>query len=277
MTSSAPTIDAFAIDLDRETVEVSDARLGKLRRFNIGMGLLHLISGVLMVVLGNDFKLDISTFALDGPPGTPLADGSINQVWGLPLAWFTAAFLFLSAFFHFLIASPIAFGTYGRELRRNRNRFRWVEYSISSTLMIVLISLVTGITDLAALICIAFVNVSMILFGWLMEMSNHFDRRTWWTPFWFGCVAGIGPWIAIATYIIVNVSRDGAQGPPGFVYGIIFTIFFFFNTFAINQWLQYRKAGRWADYLHGETTYIVLSLVAKSALAWQIFANTLIE
>jgi hypothetical protein len=268
---------ATAIDFDRQTVEVSDERLGKLRRFNLVMGTLHLISGALMVILGNDFKLDISTFALNGPPGTPLEDGSLNQVWGLPLAWATAAFLLLSAFFHFLIASPVAFGAYGRELRRNRNRFRWIEYSISSTLMIVLISLVTGITDLAALISIAFVNASMILFGWLMEMSNHFDRKTWWTPFWFGCVAGIGPWIAIASYIAVNVSQEGGDGPPGFVYGIIFTIFFFFNTFAINQWLQYRKVGKWSDYLRGETTYIVLSLVAKSALAWQIFANTLID
>ncbi len=271
------TTATTAIDFDRQTVEVSDQRLGKLRVFNLVMGLLHLVSGALMVVLGNDFELDISTFALDGPPGTPLSDGSINQVWGLPLAWGTASFLFLSAFFHLLIASPLAFGTYAAELRRNRNRFRWVEYAISSTLMIVLISLVTGITDLAALISIAFVNASMILFGWLMEMTNHFDRRTWWTPFWFGCVAGVGPWLAIAAYLYVNVSRDGGEGPPGFVYGIIFTIFFFFNTFAINQFLQYRKVGAWSDYLRGETTYIVLSLVAKSALAWQIFANTLID
>ncbi len=268
---------AMTIDFDRKTVEVSDERLSKLRTFNLGMGVLHLISGALMVVLGNDFELDVSTFALDGPPGTPLADGSINEVVGVPLAWATASFLFLSAFFHFLIASPFGFAAYGNELRRNRNRFRWVEYSISSTLMIVLICLVTGITDLAALIGIAFVNVSMILFGWLMEMTNHFDRKTWWTPFWFGCVAGVGPWVVIASYLFINVSREGGEGPPGFVYGIIFTIFFFFNTFAINQWLQYRKIGKWSDYLRGESTYIVLSLVAKSALAWQIFANTLID
>jgi phosphopantothenate synthetase len=49
-----------------------------------------------------------------------------------------------------------------------------------------------------------------------------------------------------------------------------------FNCFAVNQFLQYHGVGRWRDYLFGETTYIVLSLTAKSALAWQIFANTLI-
>jgi hypothetical protein len=39
--------------------------------------------------------------------------------------------------------------------------------------------------------------------------------------------------------------------------------------------LQYRKVGRWKDYLFGERMYIVLSLVAKSLLAWQIFFGTL--
>lgn len=263
------------IDFDRQTVDVPDQRLGKLRRFNIIMGVFHLISGALMVVLGNDFELEVSSFALNGPPGTPLSDGTVNSLFGVPLAWATASFLLLSAFFHLVIAT-VGFTKYGSELRRGRNRFRWVEYSISSTLMIILISLVTGITDLAALIGLAFVNASMILFGWIMEMVNASDRKVWWTPFWFGCVAGIGPWAAIAAYIFVNVSQDGGQGPPGFVYGIIFSLFAFFNTFAINQWLQYRGKGKWSDYVYGETVYIVLSLVAKSVLAWQIFANTLI-
>ena len=42
------------------------------------------------------------------------------------------------------------------------------------------------------------------------------------------------------------------------------------------QWLQYRAKGRFADYLVGERTYIVLSFVAKSALAWQVFTGALI-
>lgn len=266
----------LSVDFDAPTVEVSNERLRRLRIFNAVMGALHLVSGTLMVVLGNDTRLDTSTFNLNGPPGTPLADGVIDHFWGVPLALATALFMFLSAFFHFLLASPIGFGFYGRELRCGRNRVRWVEYSLSASLMIVLIALITGITDVAALIAIAFVNASMILFGWLMEMVNTPDGDRWWTPFWFGCVAGIGPWAAIAGYLVINSSIEGAEQPPGFVYGIIVTIFVFFNCFAVNQWLQYKGIGKWRDYVFGETVYIILSLIAKSALAWQIFANTLI-
>ncbi|MFM7964075.1 MAG: hypothetical protein ACKPBF_08945, partial [Actinomycetota bacterium] len=45
---------------------------------------------------------------------------------------------------------------------------------------------------------------------------------------------------------------------PGFVYGIVVSLFIFFNCFALVQWLQYRAKGRFADYLVGERTYIVL-------------------
>jgi hypothetical protein len=39
--------------------------------------------------------------------------------------------------------------------------------------------------------------------------------------------------------------------------------------------LQYKKIGPWKNYLFGERAYIILSLVAKSLLAWQVFAGTL--
>ena len=278
---------ALPIRLDTRSVDVPASRARSLRVFNVVMGAVHLVSGGVMVALASDFTLPVSTFALMGPPGTPLDQGVLQGVLDVPLAWATASFLFLSAFFHALIASPWGFRRYVAELERGRNRFRWVEYALSSTLMIVLIALVTGITDLAALVGLGFANIAMILFGWLMEMTNNGlvhgrdaaperGERAWWTPFWFGCVAGIGPWAAIGLYLWVTIAVNDGQGPPGFVWGIIASLFVLFNTFAVNQWLQYRQVGPWRDYLFGERQYVILSLVAKSVLAWQIFANTLI-
>ena len=57
--------------------------------------------------------------------------------------------------------------------------------------------------------------------------------------------------------------------------GIFVSLFLFFNSFAVNQWLQYRRIGRGRNYLWGEGAYLVLSLGAKSALAWQVFGGTL--
>jgi hypothetical protein len=110
----------------------------------------------------------------------------------------------------------------------------------------------------------------MILFGWLQEATNPPDtQRVTMKPFWFGCIADAAPWLAIGYNLVA------ADQVPGFVVGIFVSLFVFFNSFALNQWLQYRKVGRWRGYLFGEKAYLVLSLVAKSALAWQIFAGSL--
>jgi hypothetical protein len=133
--------------------------------------------------------------------------------------------------------------------------------------------MLVGIYDAVALLALFAVNACMILFGWMMELHNQSTERTNWVSYWFGVFAGAIPWIAIAIYLI-GAGGDGG-GPPGFVYAIFFSIFVFFNVFALNMVLQYRGIGKWADYLYGERAYIVLSLVAKSALAWQVFAGTL--
>ncbi len=256
------------------TITVTTDHFSRLRRLNLLAALLHTASGAAMVVLGNSFELPVTLFNLQGPPGTPLSDGVLETVLDIPLAPLTATFMFLSAFFHLLVVSPIGASGYRSELEHGRNRFRWVEYALSSTLMIVLIALIVSISDIAALIGIAFANIAMILFGWLMEVANPPDQKVWWSPFWFGCIAGAAPWLALVSYLVF---ASGGEGPPGFVYGILVSIFVFFNCFAINQWLQYRRVGPWSDYLFGERIYIALSFVAKSALAWQIFANTLID
>ena len=77
--------------------------------------------------------------------------------------------------------------------------------------------------------------------------------------------------------LALATAQSEGEGVPGFVYGIFGSLFLFFNCFAVVQWLQYRRRGRFADYLTGEFTYVALSLGAKSALAWQVFAGTLAD
>jgi hypothetical protein len=132
-----------------------------------------------------------------------------------------------------------------------------------------------GLWDLGAMILIFGINATMNLFGIMMELHNQHTQKTNWTAFIYGCVAGIIPWIVIMIYFLGAVSSGGDAKPPAFVYAIIPTLFVFFNIFAINMVLQYKKVGPWKDYLVGERVYIILSLSAKTVLAWLIFAGTL--
>jgi hypothetical protein len=168
------------------------------------------------------------------------------------------------------VSGPGVFDRYVTGLGEHHNYYRWAEYSLSSSVMIVLIAMLTGISDIAALIGIFAANAAMIFFGAVQERYEKPGGSLW--PFWMGCVVGIAPWLAVGVYL---VSPGSAAEPPAFVYAIFVSLFIFFNIFAINMWLQYRRLGRWRSYIFGEATYFILSLVAKSALAWQVFAGTL--
>lgn len=245
----------------------------RLRRSNIIAGVLHLSQMIVVLVLANDFTLPIVARYMAGPPGTTFAEPI--TLLDAPIGLTVAIFLGLSAFFHFLVASPQFFGRYSAGLAQQRNYFRWVEYSMSSSVMIVLIALITGVSDVAAIVAIFGANAAMILFGWLQEKYET-PGNGGWLPFIFGCIAGIVPWLALIFYVL-SLGGPADTSAPAFVYGIVISIFLFFNSFALVQWLQYKKAGKWSDYLRGERTYITLSLVAKSALAWQIFTSTLVS
>jgi hypothetical protein len=118
------------------------------------------------------------------------------------------------------------------------------------------------------------VNASMIFFGALQE-KYEVPGNGKGLPFKFGSMTGLVPWLLIGLYTLQPGSTNAAE-VPGFVLVIIVTLFVFFNTFAINQALQYKKVGKWASYLQGERSYITLSLVAKSVLAWQVFSGAII-
>jgi len=254
------------------TADVSGSRL---RKYNLVVGLVHLIQGIVILLLSNNFTLPIQMSFIDGPPGT--APSAPASVWNVRIGIAVAVFLLFAAADHLLMAAPGVNAWYMRNLHAGINRARWSEYSMSASLMMVLIAMVTGILDLTALIAIFGANMAMIFFGLVMEAVNKPDRANvnWW-PFIFGSIVGAVPWIAIFVQLVYTEQHTTGAGIPGFVYGIIASLFLCFNSFAINMVLQYKKVGPWRSYEFGERAYIVLSLVAKTLLAWQIFANTLV-
>jgi hypothetical protein len=250
-------------ELGDETAE----RFAGLRRFNLVVGILHLAQAGVMLALSNDLAFPITASLLQDDPVATRGLPPAEVVFELPIGPTVALFLLLAAVDHLLMAAPRVRDWYEANLRLGRNLARWMEYSISASVMLILIATLAGIWSLAALIGLFAANSAMILFGWLQETDHAPGGRM--TPFWFGTAVGLVPWLAIGYYLLAG---DDA---PGFVYAIFVSLFVLFSSFGLNQWLQYRQVGRWRDYLYGERAYIVLSLVAKSLLAWQIFANVL--
>jgi hypothetical protein len=244
-----------------------------LRRFNAIMGFLHLAQGIFMIAISNAKTYPIFTNFLRFNETSGTLVPNPEHVYDLRFGPAVGVFLLISAAAHLALAT-FGYKWYVAKLKSGMNPARFYEYALSSSLMIVLIGMLVGVTDLGALILLFGLNAMMNLFGIMMELHNQTTVKTDWTAFIYGCIAGIIPWI------VIFVSFYGALGsserkPPAFVYTIVPTIFVFFNIFAINMFLQYKKIGLWKNYLFGERVYIVLSLLAKTALAWQIWVGTL--
>jgi hypothetical protein len=279
-------VDAIAAQpAEKAAAGIPEARSRSLRRWNRFLVFAHGGQFLLMVLISTTAAL----FAPVVPTIKPIfEDGKFAGVeptevvlFSFPLAYLIASFFLMSAIAHFMAGWPLR-ARYEAWLARGMNPLRWIEYAFSSTVMIVAIAYISYIQEFTALIAIAGVNAAMNLFGWSMEAANEgrLDRgeRVDWKHFIFGCIAGIVPWIAIFSVIWAYNIQEGLPADlsiPTFVYVIIGSLFVAFNIFAITMVLQYKQVGRWKDYLAGEKTYMILSLVAKSLLAWQVWSGTL--
>lgn len=237
------------------------------------MFVLHLVQGIIMLVTSTSFALPVTTSYVEFNTATQKLATVLSTLGDVRIGPLVASFLFISALAHLCVSVGGGYRWYINNLKRGMNLARWMEYSLSSSLMIVIIALLVGVYDVSSLILLFFLNAMMILFGWVMEVHNQTTQKTNWISYLFGCLAGAVPWVVVALYLF-NAGQ-GEFKAPTFVYWIYFSIFLFFNSFALNMILQYKKIGKWQDYLFGEKTYIVLSLVAKSLLAWQVWAGTL--
>jgi hypothetical protein len=243
------------------------------------------------------------------PESIPLA---MQDWFKLNLGQTIAVFLLLSALAHLITILPQVYSWYVKNLQKKMNLIRWFEYAISSSVMILVIAILCNIRDAGILIPLVLINTCMNLFGASMEVHNSKLRETGveqtieskvmqngqvieskshvintfkvdWSNFIYGCFAGIVPWVIMAIYFYTSLDRLGdLENLPERIKNVLNTVklifptlFIFFNCFALNMLLQYKGIGKWKDYLFGERIYILLSLVAKSILAWFIFGGTL--
>lgn len=244
-----------------------------LKKFNFVMAGLHALQAIVIIAISSDFKLPVNTSYLRFDEVSEKLVSESTKIFDMPFAWLVISFLLMSSIAHLTI-STIYRKKYESNLKKGINKARWIEYSISASTMMVAIAMLSGIYEFSTLILMFSLTAGMNLMGLVMEKWNQQNEKPNWLSYNIGCFLGIMPWVVYTFYLWASSYYGGAQ-PPTFVYFILGSIFLMFNTFAFNMVLQYKKVGPWSNYLYGERVYIILSLVAKSLLAWQVFAGTL--
>ena len=252
--------------------------LASLQRWNKWLAVLYAAQGLVILVLSVARTYPVTTNFLGvdmlqtQTQGHTVFAAGTQHLFDVNLAYLVAAFLFMAAIAHGLIATNLR-SHYEKELKKSINKIRWIEYTFSASTMMVAIGLLVGVQDISTLLMLFGLTAVMNLLGLVMELWNQDARKVNWLSYVIGCIAGIVPWIVVAIYLI----SGGAYGvaAPVFVYWIFGSMFVLFASASVNKYLQYRKVGNWTNYLYTERVFMILSLVAKTALAWQIFAGTL--
>jgi len=246
----------------------------KLFRLNIAAAILQTVSGLLIFFLTNpDKKYNIFTTyptpltntTVDGPP---FLLPKPELIFSVGVGYLSSTFLFLSALDHIIVCT-VGKKAYEYGLDRNYNAFRWIEYTLSASLMRVIVAILSGVVDLNALISIFGHTAVTMVFGLVFELENsrkrlHRDEVRWYT-YWLGFVPHAFSWGTVIAYFVTTAMMGDA---PGFVYGIVVVVFLLDLTFPIVLGLQWRGKGILRSYSNGEIAFIILSLTSKNALAW---------
>jgi len=266
----------------------------------------------------NNLELSIPivhTYIVGGSPWNPTTIFVLEELFKVPLASLTITFILFTGTCHlgymliFLVDNNSKWKLINTSNKKSKDLevdeldfkqrelsvsfWRWIEYSISSTLMILSIFNESGINDLYANITGGCCNVTMILCGIVVDkLLTKQDKSGAWEVFGLGCVSGLANWVAIFTQIGI-LSVKGSV--PGIVFAITIVIFLFFFTFAIHDFLiiycSFNPSKHLScccicpaslmsgsDYLnYKEMIFMWLSFISKSILSWLVCGASFVK
>jgi len=146
-------------------------------------------------------------------------------------------FALMSAYAHFAVLRDWA--SYEKDLKKGINRFRWYEYSLSSSLIITLLFMVWGNFDFVQLSGCFVINWCTIMFGLEHEKmnSNKLPKDVDWSCFYYGALCGAVAWCILWGNALTDPDRGDY---PWFAWAYLIGYQILFFTFPWNLWNQYR-------------------------------------
>ena len=258
--------------IDPEDARISQSQYRLLFRLNLSAAIVQFASSlaIFLLTIGADNGFDFYTnypkaVGEGGRPGGPDA----QVVFNISVGWLSGTFLALSSLDHLLVCTCFK-GVYENGISKNYNVFRWIEYAFSASIMRIIVGVLSGVSDLYMQFLQFGLTACTMLFGLIFELENRKKRlvapsEIRWYLYWLGFIPHTFSWAVNIAFFFHSLSTGD---PPGFVYAIIFIIFFLDLTFPIILGLQWKASCCLRPYVNGEIAFIILSFTSKNLLAW---------
>jgi len=273
------------------TIEVPEKLLV---RWNVAMAIMHGMFAVVTLAVAN-LGLEAPVFSLETYPadfgnardGWQLRTRVSSEPGHIYLTWMVFCFFFICALFHTGNA-VIWKNMYIRLLKQCYCPSRWIEYSMSASVMIMMIAYATGNIVQQILFMLFALTCVTMFFGHLHEVICRPASPEAWVEqsvLWrlqahiLGYVPQVAAWGVLIAQFMQAASnnytdKNGRERKmPDFVYAIVFCEVALFWSFGLVQLIvSLRKP---ADYFKGEIAYQSLSLGAKGLLGLLLLVNVL--
>ncbi|MDQ3093794.1 MAG: heliorhodopsin HeR [bacterium] len=262
-----------------KTTSASRGVFERLRNMNLAVAMIQLAQAAAVVLLDKThLALPVSTNysttdSLASLGASQVLVPATKNLLDLRLSYVLAAILVISALMHIKVAT-VRRERYEVGLTNETNRERWIGGALVYGLMIVVISMIIGISDKSLLLMLFSSTAVMLLTGWALERNRVLGQRVNPVSYLIGLLSGLAPWLVIAWYLIMTM-RSGEVTYDSFVYVLVGSMALIYLALIYLHNMQLRRTGSYSVYANVERAFILLSLIATSALTWQVFASLL--
>lgn len=199
-----------------------------------------------------------------------------------------ALFPLLSCFFHAGNALIWRDSYMHAVLVASCNPWRWIEYSMSASVMIFVLAYFSGVLLLPHLLAITALVAVTQFFGLLVEVVARpvrTDRGSRWSQptalimlvHALGYVPYAVAWTLTLQPLFATLGAEEGMRPPDFVYALALVQLALFSSFGLPQIYVYACGGTPDRYPTGEIAYQWLSLIAKATLTVVLIANNVFQ
>ena len=263
--------------------------IDNLYKFNYGAFWLHFLSAVALIVVFSikteeaNFNTDLFTYKIinltSGDRDVELEMYKYLDVSTQALEVILILVFLLTSFFHYYYATNgLGSGNYAKEIRKGFNRYRWAEYAITSTLMIFIFAIISGVKDFDTTLSLCALNAVLMSFGYFVELTP--DRKS--------KLIGLGIGFAILAYIWYVIFRnffqrveevkDVGRNLPDWLYGVLIPMFFWWLSFGVVASLKVSNMDKKGyDFKKYELFYIILSYMSKAFMGYYLTYGLLRE
>jgi hypothetical protein len=239
----------------------------------------YFVQFLLIFIYSHPYSLPISTSyitndqLLNNGYGNHLISAATSHLFDVNIKTVIIIILIFSFLVYAWLATLNRYN-YEKQLRQHKNIFKWINGGVSYGLIFVSVGLLGGIYDITTLI-ILFIMPIILNYIFLNEEYSS-DKRTYkqWPWLLLKFIITIIP-IAIISWYLCSAIIYGTQAIGTYFYFIFATVVLLYLANIINQILQLNQKNKWQKYIYGEQIFIVLELVIKTAIIWQVFAGVL--